>query len=300
MKKFMRVVGILLVFMVVVNLILWGLQAIFPIEYVTPPLVEGPRVFWSLQLGDVVININQTIITTWLVMIILIGLLVVSTRNLSVENPTRLQVILELLYGFIENMFLGNFGKYKKTFVSFITAMFSFIFLCNLITFFLPFIPLIEKKAGGGYSVSPLLRTPTADVNTTVGLALLVVVIFLTCAGKTSGIWNYIKGLASPTPVMFIINLIGEFAKPINTSMRLFGNMFAGIIIMGLLYSLSIRIFGRIFTFAPGWIAFLHLYFDLFTGTIQSFVFVVLSSVYISENLADRDEEVVTELQLQS
>lgn len=298
MKKFMRVVGILLGFMVIVNLILWGLQAILPIDFVTPPLVEGPKVFWSLSLGGLVININQTIITTWLVMAILILTLVVTTRNLSVENPTKSQVVLEMLYGFVETMFLSNFGKYKKTFASFITALFSFIFLCNLIGFFLPFVPLIEKKDNGGYLISPLLRSPTADPNTTVGLALLVVVIFLTCAGKTEGVWSYIKGLASPTPIMFIINFIGELAKPINTSMRLFGNMFAGIIIMGLLYSLSIKIFGHVFTFAPGWIAFLHLYFDLFTGTIQSFVFVVLSSVYISETLGDKDE--IEDLQLQS
>ena len=62
------------------------------------------------------------------------------------------------------------------------------------------------------------------------------------------------------------------------------------IIIMGLIYSLSINIFGHVFSFSAGWPAFLHVYFDLFTGTIQSFVFVVLSSVYISETLGDKDE----------
>lgn len=298
MKKFMRAVGILLVFIIIVNIILWGLQAILPIDYMTPPLIEGPKVFWSLSLGGLVININQTIVSTWVVMAVLILILVLTTRNLSVENPTRSQVVLEMLYGFVETMFLSNFGKYKKTFVSFITAMFSFILLCNLIGFFLPFVPLIEKMDDGGYLISPLLRSPTADPNTTVGLALLVVLIFLTCAGKTEGVWSYIKGLASPTPIMFIINFIGEVAKPINTSMRLFGNMFAGIIIMGLLYSLSFKMFGHIFTLAPGWISFLHLYFDLFIGTIQSFVFVVLSTVYISETLGDKDE--IEEVQLQS
>ena len=291
MKKMMRVVGILLAAMLVINLILWGLQYILPIRYVTPPLIEGPKVFWSLTIGGLVFNINQTIVTTWIVMAILITVLAIGTRNLSVENPGRFQVVLEMLYSFIENMFLANFGKYKETFVSFITALFSFIFLCNLISFFLPFIPLVEKLPGGGYSISPFLRSPTADMNTTVGLALLVVVIFLSCAIKTEGVTGYLKGLASPTPVLLIINIIGEIAKPINTSMRLFGNMFAGIIIMGLLYGLTINVAGHLFAFAPGWVAFLHLYFDLFTGTIQSFVFVVLSSVYISETLSDKDDE---------
>lgn len=291
MKKMLRWTGIILGFMILTNLILWGLQYVLPFDFMTPPLIEGPKVLWgSINIWHFTININQTIVTTWVVMAILISLLVIGTRNLSVENPTRFQIVLESLYGFIEVMFLANYGKYKKTFVSFITSMFLFIFLCNLITFFLPFIPLIEKKSGGGYLISPLLRSPTADPNTTVGLALLVVVIFLTCAGKTEGIWNYIKGLGSPSIFLFPINLIGEFAKPINTSMRLFGNMFAGIIIMGLIYSLSINIFGHVFSFSAGWPAFLHVYFDLFTGTIQSFVFVVLSSVYISETLGDKDE----------
>ena len=291
MKKMLRWTGIILGFMILTNLILWGLQYVLPFDFMTPPLIEGPKVLWGpINIWHFTININQTIVTTWVVMAILISLLVIGTRNLSVENPTRFQIVLESLYGFIEVMFLANYGKYKKTFVSFITSMFLFIFLCNLITFFLPFIPLIEKKSGGGYLISPLLRSPTADPNTTVGLALLVVLIFLTCAGKTEGIWNYIKGLGSPSIFLFPINLIGEFAKPINTSMRLFGNMFAGIIIMGLIYSLSINIFGHVFSFAAGWPAFLHVYFDLFTGTIQSFVFVVLSSVYISETLGDKDE----------
>ena len=291
MKKMLGWTGIILGFMVLTNLIIWGLQYILPIDFMTPPLIEGPKVFWGpINIWQFTININQTIVTTWVVMAILIALLVIGTRNLSVENPTRFQIVLESLYGFVEVMFLANYGKYKKAFVSFITSMFLFIFLCNLVTFFLPFIPLIEKKSGGGYLISPLLRSQTADPNTTVGLALLVVLIFLTCAGKTEGIWNYIKGLGSPSIFLFPINLIGEFAKPINTSMRLFGNMFAGIIIMGLIYSLSINIFGHVFSFAAGWPAFLHVYFDLFTGTIQSFVFVVLSSVYISETLGDKDE----------
>ena len=291
MKKMLGWTGIILGFMVLTNLIIWGLQYILPIDFMTPPLIEGPKVLWGpINIWHFAIKINQTIVTTWVVMAILISLLVIGTRNLSVENPTRFQIILEALYGFVEIMFLANYGKYKKTFVSFITALFSFILFCNLITFFLPFIPLIEKKSGGGYLISPFLRSPTADPNTTVGLALLVVVVFLTCAGKTEGIWNYIKGLGSPSIFLFPINLIGEFAKPINTSMRLFGNMFAGIIIMGLIYSLSMSMFGHVFSFAAGWPAFLHIYFDLFTGTIQSFVFVVLSSVYIAETLGDKDE----------
>ena len=81
MKKMMRVVGLLLAVMLVINLILWGLQYILPIRYVTPPLIEGPKVFWSLTIGGLVFNINQTIVTTWIVMAILITVLAIGTRN---------------------------------------------------------------------------------------------------------------------------------------------------------------------------------------------------------------------------
>ena len=86
---------------------------------------------------------------------------------------------------------------------------------------------------------------------------------------------------------MLPINIVGEISKPLNTSMRLFGNMFAGLIIVGLLYSL---VRGQ-FSFSIGWAGILQLYFDGFVGMIQAFVFTVLSSVYVGEVLGEETEE---------
>ena len=87
------------------------------------------------------------------------------------------------------------------------------------------------------------------------------------------------KGFFSPLPIMAPLNVVGELAKPLNISVRLFGNMFAGSVIMGLLYK------------ACPWVipAPLHLYFDLFSGLVQSFVFVTLSMVYIQSSLGDAE-----------
>jgi len=85
--------------------------------------------------------------------------------------------------------------------------------------------------------------------------------------------------LCEPTPIMLPMNLIGELAKPTNISMRLFGNAFAGMVIMGLLYMAAPAVLP-----AP-----LHLYFDLFQGLVQSFVFTMLTMVYIQGSMAPEE-----------
>ena len=231
-------------------------------------------------------------------MIFLTVMLKIGTKNLSVTNPGKFQIVLEMFYKFIENTFVASFGKYKKRFVPFFGAMFLFIWCSNLLSFFLPFVPAFSRE-NGEIIIRPFFRTPTADLNTTIGLALLVVVIFLGAAFRRVGVWGYLKGLAHPMPVMLPINLIGEFAKPLNTSMRLFGNMFAGIVIGGLAYGLmSHNLLGALsghkinglFSFALAWPIGLHIYFDLFAGTIQAYVFTVLSSVYIAETLGEEED----------
>lgn len=121
------------------------------------------------------------------------------------------------------------------------------------------------------------MRAPTADINTTVGLALITTIQFLFAAFRTQGIFGYLKGLTQPVFVMLPMNIIGEMAKPVNISMRLFGNMFAGMVIMGLLYMAMPSIVP-----AP-----LHLYFDLFQGLVQAYVFTMLTMVYIKSSLGD-------------
>ena len=103
--------------------------------------------------------------------------------------------------------------------------------------------------------------------------------MFISINIKNNGILGYLKGFADPTPVMLPLNIVGELAKPLNISMRLFGNMFAGGVIMGLVYM-------AVPYFVP---AALHLYFDLFAGLVQSFVFVTLSMVYVQGSIGDKE-----------
>ena len=83
-----------------------------------------------------------------------------------------------------------------------------------------------------------------------------------------------------PLPLLFPINLIGEIAVPISLSLRLFGNVLSGTVIMGLLYGLLYKI-------TWGWPGILHVYFDLFSGCIQAYVFAMLTMVFIKDKVPD-------------
>lgn len=260
------------------------------IEFQVPPLVEGPRVVFFIPLpeflhkipfametanGGYGLPVTITVVTTWFLILFMFILFRVGTSKLEVI-PGKLQLILESIYAFLDGVVGQMMGSWKKKYLSYIGPLFLFIFTANTISFFpIPWFSIFD----GHITFAPAFRSPTSDLNTTVGLALLTTFMFLKASIKTNGVLGYFKGFLAPIPVMLPLNIVGEFAKPVNISVRLFGNAFAGGVIMGLLYM-----------GAPAAIpAGLHLYFDLFSGLVQSFVFIMLSMVYIQGSLGDSE-----------
>ena len=260
------------------------------IEFQVPPLVEGPRVVFFIPLpeflhkipfametanGGYGLPVTITVVTTWFLILFMFILFRVGTSKLEVI-PGKLQLILESIYAFLDGVVGQMMGSWKKKYLSYIGQLFLFIFTANTISFFpIPWFSIVD----GHITFAPAFRSPTSDLNTTVGLALLTTFMFLKASIKTNGVLGYFKGFLAPIPVMLPLNIVGEFAKPVNISVRLFGNAFAGGVIMGLLYM-----------GAPAAIpAGLHLYFDLFSGLVQSFVFIMLSMVYIQGSLGDSE-----------
>ncbi|CAM3057659.1 FoF1 ATP synthase subunit a [Streptobacillus felis] len=292
--------GLMLLMLVGVNLLLSLISTFFPVAFEKPhAIIEPPEVFFSIPIGKYLLNINQTVMNTWAIMLVIIIILILGTRNISVENPGFFQLVLEEYYNFINNSFLEGLGKYKSKFAAFFSAMFSMILLLNVSMFLFPFV-VMWKKTKHGILIKPFFRTATADMNTTVGIAIVVFVIFIGAAIYRMGVMGFIKELSQPFVFMLPINIIGEFAKPINISMRLFGNMFAGLVIMSLVYGLAVKdIFPSItnnilkgsFSFAVGWPNILQVYLDFFIGILQAFVFTVLSSVYVKQMLIGEEEE---------
>ena len=241
-----------------------------PIEFTESSLVSGPDIIFSV-FG---LPVTSTVVTTWIILFIFFLIFKLGTKKLELV-PGKFQSILEGIYEFLDSTIGQILGAWKKYYTYFAT-LFMFIFLSNIIAFFpVPWARVQE----GVLVIYPAFRSPTADLNTTVCLAMITTVMFISINIKNNGILGYLKGFADPTPVMLPLNIVGELAKPLNISMRLFGNMFAGGVIMGLVYM-------AVPYFVP---AALHLYFDLFAGLVQSFVFVTLSMVYVQGSIGDKE-----------
>lgn len=299
-NKGLKYFGIFVLVSLFINLLLAIITKIFNVEFVKPEsVVDGPYIFYNINILNYNIPISQTVVNTWVLIFLIWLFLHFATNKLSVKNPGRMQIILEEIYLFVEKSFTAGYGKYKKYFMSFFTALISLIAMSNLSFFLFPFVPLITRGKDGVLEVTPFFRTATADFNTTLGLALVVFVIFVGIIIKQKGLFGFIKELCHPFAVMLPINLIGELAKPINISVRLFGNMIAGLVILTMVYDLDIpnlisKLTGNYlqgpFSVALLWPIFLQLYLDVFVGLLQAFVFTVLSSVYIGQSIGVVEE----------
>lgn len=203
--------------------------------------------------------ITTTHVTTLIVMVFILILALLARRAImkGSEKPEGLQNFVELLVETLDNLVRGSMGRHWRPFVNYIGTIMVFIFISN---------------TSGLFG----LRPPTADYGTTLALALITFVLIQYSAFKTSKL-NVFIDLFKPLPILFPINLIGEFATPLSMSLRLFGNIMAGTIMMALWYGL-LPVFAKL-----GIPAFLHVYFDLFSGAIQTFVFAMLTMTFITD-----------------
>lgn len=129
-------------------------------------------------------------------------------------------------------------------------------------------------------------RPPTADVNTTLGFGIVTLIMMYGSSIMRNGFMGYVKGFLEPIPILLPVNIIGDLATPISLGFRLFGNVLGGVIIGSLLYGalgaasnaigISIPIFQAVIP------VFAHVYFDLFSGCLQSFIFVMLTMIFIT------------------
>jgi F-type H+-transporting ATPase subunit a len=205
--------------------------------------------------------ITTTTIGLWIVTILILSLAVLANRALknATDVPGTFQNVLEYAYEMLEKMGESILGGNTRRFINYIGTIFIFILFCNL-----------SGLLG--------LRAPTADYGVTFLLGVFTFCIVNYQGIKNRGIHHF-TCLFEPTPILFPINLIGEIANPISISLRLFANLLSGVIIMGLWYGMM-PIFANI-----GIPAALHAYCDLFSGCIQTYVFCMLTMVYINDKL---------------
>ena len=213
--------------------------------------------------------ITTSHINILLVMLILIVFSIVANRKLkkATEVPGSFQNVVELIVELLDNMVKGSMGSHASKFVNYVSTLFIFILLSN-----------ISGLLG--------LRPPTADYGTTLAMALITfVLIWVTKIRnqKAKTIWTDMCSPLPPwLPIWLPINLISEVAVPVSMSLRLFANVLSGTIIMGLVYGLLSKV-------AIAWPAVLHVYFDLFSGAIQTYVFCMLTMTYITQAFGDSE-----------
>ncbi|MCL2077207.1 MAG: F0F1 ATP synthase subunit A [Oscillospiraceae bacterium] len=223
--------------------------------------VDGAALITSFNLFGVTINLSETIVVQWVVMLLLATLFFILGRNLKVIPTTRRQILAELIVGFFNGSVLETMGAKYAKYVCYIAALFFFSLLSSLM-----------GLLG--------MRPPTADLSMLASWGLLTFFLVIYNKFKTGGFKGFLKSFAEPVPFMLPFNIIGEIANPLSQTLRHFGNIMGGFVIMGLIqYALSGIAFG---IFQVGVPAVLSLYFDLFASTIQAYVFTLLTMAYVS------------------
>jgi len=245
----------------------------------------GMHLFPELNVGGLTIDISSFIAITVSVIITFV-LARLAVRNLSVDNPSRMQNFLEWVVDFVHNTIASTMPLNKvKPYICLGMTLIMFIFISNLLG--LPFgivtethtvnetlgITQADLDKHGGHVEVAWWKSPTADLAVTAGLALIVFVLvhFL---GMKLNRKHYFKHYFEPYPIFFPLNIIEELAKPLTLALRLYANIFAGEILIA-----TILMLGWVGTpFLIAWQGF-----SLFVGAIQAFLFTILTMVYISK-----------------
>ncbi len=224
---------------------------------------------FSYEICGQTVWITTSHVCILIVMLVLMGFALAANRAMkhATEVPGTFQNIVELIVEMLDNMANGVMGKYGVRFRNYIGTIFIFILVSNISGLF-------------------GLRAPTADYGTTLALGLITFVIIHFVQFRHNSLKTIWVDMCSPLPpwlpIWFPINLISEIAVPISLSLRLFANVLSGTIMMALIYGLL----GWIATI---WPAALHVYFDLFSGAIQTYVFCMLTMTYITNAYPSED-----------
>jgi F-type H+-transporting ATPase subunit a len=216
----------------------------------------------------------DTILTTWIVM--LVSLAYLGWLGRSYGDRVRVgkrQATFEGIVNYLADLTVSTLGRHGEQFVPVFVGMFFFIFLLNQVGFF-PF-----KQLG-----LPFGGSPTADLNTTVAFALLVFFGIWFVAIRQSGIKAFAH-LFKPFPVIFPLNLIEELARPVVLALRLFFNIFVGellLFVIATIIASDVKVGPVNLSIGAAIVPFFLEFFNFFIGTLQAFVFTLLSIVYLS------------------
>ena len=203
------------------------------------------------------IPISETIVVTWVIMIALLIISILLTRNLKVENPGKIQLALESAITWLYDFFDDTLGKDNRKYYPYLITVLIFLGFANTIVSFFGFKP------------------PTKDLNMTAALAIMSMCLIEYSGISQKGLKGWVKNLAEPVAVVAPINVLEIFIRPLSLCMRLFGNVIGAFIIMELIKYFVPMIIPIPFSF----------YFDIFDGFLQAYIFVFLTAIFMSEKI---------------
>ena len=234
----------------------------------------GPMVAAMLRALGRAVPPGPNVIPDYLIMA---GLIVVAwtcvclvvRRTLSVENPGRLQILIEDAVGAVRSMLHDYIGHKGQRYLPLIATLFVFILSGNLM------------------GLVPGLKSPTGNINVTLGCALTAVVYYHSQGIKEQGLFAYIKHFAVPpgapvflAPIMLPIEIISHLSRVLSLSLRLFGNIFGEELVILILFSII-----------PFLVPLPMMFLGLVTASLQAFIFVLLTTIYLGGAVASSHEQ---------
>ena len=242
--------------------------------------ISGAQIYFTIPLPLQDLPITEAQINSWAVMLSILGICLYLTHGIKVVPDSKRQLAAEWIVEKVTGLVSDNMGKKFLGFAPFVAGILALSALSSL-----------SSLLG--------LFPPTSDMNVVVGWAILVFIL-ITHYKLQGGLWNYIKGFFSPIPFFAPLNIIGEFATPISMAFRHYGNVMSGMVISVLiafaLRNLSVMVLGWL----PGFLgqipflqvglpAVLSLYFDIFSGCMQAFIFAMLTMMNIATAVPEEE-----------
>jgi len=218
----------------------------------------------GLKVKDPAHLVPDYIVMVLFVVILLIVVFGLASRKLSLV-PSKRQSVLEMIIQIFEGQIVDIIGEQGKKFLPLIATIGIFIFTCNML------------------GLVPGFMSPTSKLNVTLGCAMVVFIYYHWQGMKAQGVLKYLKQFMGPiaalAPLLIPIEIISHFSRPVSLSMRLFGNIFAEEMLIMIMASII-----------PFFLPLPFMAVAIFTAVIQSFVFVLLSCIYISGAIAGEEE----------
>lgn len=236
---------------------------------------NGPRILVEFSFfGLFDVKITQTVLSSFVVMVILIILSAWLGRNLE-KRPGKRQTLVEKIIMMLDNLVCSTMGAHNRKFVPYIGVLFC------------------SSVFGSLISLLGVFRSSTADLSTTITWALMTTALVWYNSIKNNGFKGWLKGFAEPVALMTPMNIISEIAQPVSMAFRHYGNIAGGSVLTALIYGALAALSSFVLSWIPNEIissipifqvgipAVLSIYFDLFTGCIQALVFSMLTMVYV-------------------